>query len=282
MISRRPTQTREWPWGWWPAWPAARPSAPPRPPGPDPSAAASFQPTLTSLWLLCLAIGGVGLITPYARPLLIEEAPNPMPVQTAPLQVQLESHPNPASPGHRERTSDPASVPPLPQPVAAPLLPTVATMDLPPLPDAPSLPAPNALATAVALPVLNEPIATEPEGSARATRPAVSHGAGSGFGSAGSAQTLVLGKGEGRQPAPPYPWEARRQGQEGTVRIRLCVGPDGRVLWAEALESCPWPLLREAALRTVRRAWRFRPGEVRLYEVEIRFELARAVTAGRA
>lgn len=89
------------------------------------------------------------------------------------------------------------------------------------------------------------------------------------------AQTLTYGQGEGRQPAPEYPRQAVREGQEGTVRVRFTVGESGRVLAAEAIDPCPWPLLNEAALRAIRERWRFRSGAPRAYEVSIRFALAR-------
>jgi TonB family protein len=66
-----------------------------------------------------------------------------------------------------------------------------------------------------------------------------------------------------------------REGQEGTVTVRFSVGESGRVLTAEALKPSPWPLLDNAAVRVVRERWRFRAGEVRLYEVAIRFELTK-------
>jgi protein TonB len=86
-------------------------------------------------------------------------------------------------------------------------------------------------------------------------------------------QPITYGQGEGKQPAPEYPRQAVREGQEGVVTVRFTVGGDGRVLAAEAVSPAPWPLLNEAALRAVRERWRFRPGPLRLYEVAIRFEL---------
>jgi protein TonB len=86
-------------------------------------------------------------------------------------------------------------------------------------------------------------------------------------------QELIHGQGEGRQPAPDYPPAALRGRQEGTVRVRLTVSEQGRVLAAEAAEPSPWPLLNQAALRVVRERWRFPAGAVRLYEVIIRFEI---------
>ncbi len=86
-------------------------------------------------------------------------------------------------------------------------------------------------------------------------------------------QPLVFGQDAGRQPAPPYPSAAIRQGQEGIVTVRLNVGEDGRVTTAETSIASSWPLLNEAAIRTVRERWRFGPGAIRTYEVAIRFTL---------
>ena len=60
------------------------------------------------------------------------------------------------------------------------------------------------------------------------------------------------------------------------MRIGLTVSEDGRVLAAEVVAASPWPLLNEAARRTVRERWRFAPGPVRRFEVPIRFELQRS------
>jgi TonB family protein len=88
-------------------------------------------------------------------------------------------------------------------------------------------------------------------------------------------QVIAYGQGEGRQPAPVYPWQAAREGQEGMVTVRFSVGENGRVLGAEAVTPAPWPLLNAAALGAIKERWRFQPGPARLYEVAIRFELKR-------
>ena len=88
-------------------------------------------------------------------------------------------------------------------------------------------------------------------------------------------QTLVFGEGEGQQPKPDYPLYAKRAGQEGTVRICLSVGVDGRVLAAEISSPSPWGAKNRSALSVVREQWRFKPGPVRLYEVAIRFQLTK-------
>lgn len=88
-----------------------------------------------------------------------------------------------------------------------------------------------------------------------------------------SVESLVFGHGDGRQPAPRYPWKAVKRGQEGSVGVAFCVGKNGRVLSAEVSRSCPWPLLNESALNTVLHRWKFPAGAIRYYEVLIEFEL---------
>jgi protein TonB len=86
---------------------------------------------------------------------------------------------------------------------------------------------------------------------------------------------LTYGEGEGEQPAPEYPSEAVRAGQEGTVVVRMTVAEDGRVTQAQAISPSPWPVLNSAAVRAVRSTWRFRRGPVRIYEVSIQFQINR-------
>ena len=52
---------------------------------------------------------------------------------------------------------------------------------------------------------------------------------------------------------------------------------DGSVTSAQLAPGCRWPLLNEAAVRTIRDRWRFGPGPVRYYEVVDRFYLERAI-----
>ena len=100
--------------------------------------------------------------------------------------------------------------------------------------------------------------------------------AGYGKASAGASavQRLTFGQGEGRQPSPDYPAQAIQLHQEGTVVVRLAVAESGQVSSAEAIQSCPWPMLNEAALRAVRQQWRFPPGGLRVYDFAIHFQIA--------
>jgi TonB family protein len=86
---------------------------------------------------------------------------------------------------------------------------------------------------------------------------------------------LTFGEGEGAQSPPDYPSEAVINGQEGTVVVRLTVDQDGRVTDAVVVSPCAWPLLNNAAVRTVRTTWHFRRGPARSYEVSIQFQLNR-------
>ncbi len=59
-------------------------------------------------------------------------------------------------------------------------------------------------------------------------------------------------------PAPAYPLAARRRGLQGTVRLEVLVGRDGRAKEIKLAESSGAPELDEAAQRAVRE-WRFAP-----------------------
>ena len=76
----------------------------------------------------------------------------------------------------------------------------------------------------------------------------------------------------GQMPAPPYPAEARRMGQSGSVLVEFVIGADGRVLSAYPKQPSPWPLLNNEAVRTVRR-WKFPPGGVMKLQRQIDFQL---------
>jgi protein TonB len=61
-------------------------------------------------------------------------------------------------------------------------------------------------------------------------------------------------------PRPAYPAPARRQGWEGTVRLRVRVTEDGRAGQVDIHRSSGYDPLDEAALDAVRR-WRFTPAQ---------------------
>ncbi|HHW13948.1 MAG TPA: energy transducer TonB [Firmicutes bacterium] len=63
-----------------------------------------------------------------------------------------------------------------------------------------------------------------------------------------------------RRITPHYPEAARREGQEGLVRLRMEIGADGRVKTAEIIASSGFPLLDAAALAAVK-TWRYEPAQ---------------------
>jgi protein TonB len=208
------------------------------------------------LWVGCAVVGGVGLTLAYARP--TPHRPEAAPIVAEVIEVEL-THPTLAL-----RAVDPLPPETLPAPPPA----------FEPLPDPAELafvavtePSP---AIAFALPVEGPTMTVDPRFASHAPPPAAESAI-----NAAAAQVIAYGQGEGRQPAPLYPQQAKREGQEGTVTVRFSVGENGRVLEAEAVTPAPWPLLNAAALRAVKERWRFQPGPARLYEVAIRFELKR-------
>jgi protein TonB len=216
-----------------------------------------FLPVCTLvLWSFCLAIGVAGFALRYERP--HPPVKEPEPIQAEVLKVELTSDPLPPLP-------DTEPPPNLAQP--PPLLEKISTPQTPPM-VAVASPSP---AIAFALPVEGPTRIVEKENASYA-QPAESL-VNAVMASSRPPQPLTFGRGEGKQPAPDYPSQARRQGQEGTVTVRFSVGENGRVLEADAISPSPWPMLNQAALRVIRERWRFRPGIVRLYEVSIRFEL---------
>ena len=204
------------------------------------------------MWLGCLLVGTLGFALPYPRP---DSKTPPRKPKAEAINVELVTAPSlldatALSPTLASGSSSATSVEPgIPRPIPV------------------AHPSP-ALAFAVPL---EAPVKVA---TARNARPDVrTDGASSA--AAPPAQPLVFGRGEGQQPAPDYPLRARREGQEGTVVVRMTVGEDGHVKTAEAVSPSPWPLLNEAAVSTVRERWHFPAGGLRNYEVSIHFELTR-------
>ncbi|HEY4245325.1 MAG TPA: TonB family protein [Lacunisphaera sp.] len=205
------------------------------------------------LWSACLLVGVLGFILPYSRPHPPAIAPAPIVVEK--LEVELTKDPLPPA----ALPADPLSMPPLPSAVVEPQIsPAVAVAE------------PSAVAFAVPVEGPTVVVTADQAAHARPATVPVSSSA-----SSSSPQTLVFGEGEGRQPAPFYPERSAQLGQEGTVDVRLTVGTDGRVIETVVASPCKWPLLNEAAERTVRHRWRFSRGPLRVYQVAIHFALVR-------
>lgn len=88
-----------------------------------------------------------------------------------------------------------------------------------------------------------------------------------------TAKLLSFGIGEGRQPSPSYPLQARRNNQQGTVVVEFLVGTDGKVLNAWLKSPCPYDSLNNSALSTIRNRWSFPAGSARHYKISIIFQL---------
>ncbi len=208
-----------------------------------------LQPVFTLvLWLGCATVALLGFVLPYAR---LHSSRPPQISQATILNVELDNSPAIEQQAVEKTLAptpsrDQVMQPPVAQPVPV---------------------AQYSPAIAFALPV-EGPTRIVDARNAAYSRPAQ-------IVASPQPQTLTYGQGEGRQPAPEYPRQSVREGQEGTAIIRLTVGENGRVTAAEVASPSPWPLLNESALRTVRERWRFSTGPVRVYEVSIRFELTK-------
>lgn len=202
------------------------------------------QLTTLIVWVCCGSVGLFGFVLPYAHPAK-PAAPEPLPVEV--LNVQLSAVPEvqPLSGASGQPSAAALVIPSAPQPMAV---------------------AEPSAAVAFAIPVEN--IAR-----VAAVRNASYYQAPANQVAAPAVQHIAFGQGEGRQPAPDYPARARREGQQGTVVVRLTVGETGSVLAAEAVTPSPWPLLNDSAVRTVKNRWAFSGGRPRVYEVPIRFAL---------
>jgi protein TonB len=214
----------------------------------EPSDNTPLTPVLTFVvWIVCLAIGLLGFLLPYSRLHRSTKAPKPVNVER--LVVELSKEPE-APPENERPPGSPSSTVPLPADAMAP----------PPI----AVAQPSA-AIAFAVPV-EGPTRVVPFDQATYARPSST--------AKPAVQRLTFGQGEGLQPSPEYPAQAIQQHQEGTVVVHLVVSESGQVSSAEATQPCLWPLLNEAALRAVRQQWRFPPGNLRVYEVAIHFQIA--------
>lgn len=213
----------------------------------------------TVLWMALLTVGVLGFGVAPALPPAAAPVVPPLRVELLEVDLVDDSVALPVADPPEVNAVEP---PPLLEPVSLPAPPTVAAVEVA---------APEAL-VAFALPVAG-PVRIVEAAQASYTRPVEAAVNQPATAQADAVQTLVYGRGEGRQPKPEYPRQAQRERQEGTVTVRFTVGANGRVLEAGLSSASPWPLLNESALRVIRERWRFQAGEPRAYEVAIRFVL---------
>jgi protein TonB len=225
--------------------PAAAPQPPPSAPPEDEQRIA--EPSMLAvitlvLWLITLAIGLIGLLLsrPRAQP-----PPKPPEVVQADL---ITTEITPELTQAVEETS--------PQQIAPEMT------EEPPAPPLPAVAAPSPM-IAFAQPVEGPVRIVSAREAAPTVAPPVVR----------TVKRLNYGEGEGIQSAPDYPPQAVLEHQEGAVGVRFTVAPDGHVMSAEVATPSRWLLLNQAALQVVRDRWHFSSGDVRSYEVSIRFHL---------
>jgi TonB family protein len=80
--------------------------------------------------------------------------------------------------------------------------------------------------------------------------------------------------GSATEPAPEYPLECVIAHQEGTVVVQFHVDDAGRVSQAQVETPSRWPLLNQAAARSVRQTWSFPPGKPGNFDVSIQYKLS--------
>jgi protein TonB len=187
----------------------------------------------------------------------------------APSQPALKPSSDPApAPVVEDATADRA--------VAADRLPSDAVVEAPPAADPPGpeaapvprpKPPPPAIARAIAeTPATAEPVPPAPATPATpapAQQAALPRGDAAAAGDGGGAPGSTGGAAEGAapradNPAPVYPFAARRRGQEGRVVLDVEVLPDGGAGTVSVTRTSGVVSLDRAALEAVRR-WRFRP-----------------------
>ena len=180
-----------------------------------------------------------------------------------PLMVQFIEPPKPFEIGAAPRLSPPAPPKrevvrpprPTPTPVASRKAPT------PPMPlDTPPLETTTSSEPAPAsAPVVAEPLpASASTGSSSGGGAGMSAAGGSGGDGGGDSVGARFDAGYLKNPAPPYPPQSRRIGEEGKVILRVFVTAEGGAQQVEIRTSSGSDRLDESAQRTVRR-WKFIP-----------------------
>jgi protein TonB len=210
------------------------------------------------IWVVWLAVGIVGLIWPSIPAQPPASTTQPAPDQPQELQVDVTNEPLPA----------PDEDQPPPPPDLADQTPAPDLADAGPPAVLAALPAPD-----IAFERLVEGPVRIVSAATAAPAPVPTNASKVPLSRLTTPQRIVFGRGEGVQPAPQYPLEAVLDQEQGTVVVRFTVNAQGRVDSAQAYVPCPWPLLNQEALRTIRQTWRFSPGPPRFYEVSIHFGL---------
>jgi periplasmic protein TonB len=214
-------------------------------------------------WLSVAAFGTVGVVVrewqPVPAPLVVEET------------RLIDDDFILGDPGPSESEAETADIVPPQQAETLPAPPALAPLtEFSPLPEIPDLPP---AATAKPADKLPQPRATASRSTAsRANSSGVAGKVKTGASGSGSGLSESARLAAGRMPAPSYPPYSRRNGQSGTVVVEFTVDTNGRVISAHAKKPCPWPLLNNEAVSTVR-IWRFPPGGIMKLQRPIVFQL---------
>jgi protein TonB len=206
----------------------------------------------TVIWLTWAAAGLAGLRFTNGHPAHLRRSETPITVERMNVNV-VKSEPR-SSPNVAAEPRAQLPLPQLPQSIPLPALAPVADPRLDvPFPVAVKGPSKVVESSQAA------PIQLQQSVSKAASGPPVDH--------------LTFGEGEGDQPAPEYPREAKLAHEEGTVVVQMTIGENGDITDAKVTSASPWPILNQAALRAVRDTWHFGKGPVRYKDIEFDFEL---------
>lgn len=179
--------------------------------------------------IAAIVLGHAALLIAVVKlDVLTVHKPKAEPLVVTLLAEQPAPPPEPAAPTQEVKPVTPVTpkvVAPDPIVVTPQPAPAIATVR-----DVPPPPAPAAAPAAAAPTIAAEPI-VPPDGSAASLK----------------------------NPAPKYPVESRRKREEGAVRLRVVITPDGLVKAISVARSSGFERLDEAALDTVRK-WKFKPG----------------------
>ena len=71
---------------------------------------------------------------------------------------------------------------------------------------------------------------------------------------------------------PAYPIEARRQSQQGEVKLRVLVSAFGKAQWVRVVESSGHELLDNEAVKAVKQ-WEFEPKVIERARIELTIDV---------
>ena len=212
-------------------------------------------------WLSVAGFGSVGLMVPGWEFVPKPAHPEILEVLTVTPDITVGADAPSVSP--EESPPSPPEVPNLP-----PAILDIATIT--PLPEIPDLPPVPSLSVSPAPRPGRQPTAARKSTSASPGNPTPSTAPGNGRSGTGISKSNCFSA--GHMPAPPYPPYSRRNRQEGTVVVQFTINSEGHVTAAFAKNPSPWPLLNQAAVRSVL-SWKFPPGDFITLERPIIFKL---------